>query len=87
MVDGHVKLVDKTVFVSDVNTVEDVSTATGNIEYHGNVEVNGNVCENFSVRTDVAVCSICFLVFQYRLLFILVLGSCCVRWLLHFLFW
>ncbi len=52
MVDGHVKLVDETVFVSDVYTVEDVSTATGNIEYHGNVEVNGNVCENFSVRTD-----------------------------------
>lgn len=52
MVDGHVKLVDGMVFVSDVYTVEDVSTATGNIEYHGNVEVNGNVCENFSVRTD-----------------------------------
>lgn len=52
MVDGHVKLVDNTVFVSDVYTVEDVSTATGNIEYHGNVEVRGNVCENFSIRTD-----------------------------------
>lgn len=52
MVDGHVKLVDNTVFVSDVYTVEDVSTATGNIEYHGNVEVNGNVCENFSIRTN-----------------------------------
>lgn len=52
MVDGHVKLIEGTVFVSDVYTVEDVSTATGNIEYHGNVEVKGNVCENFSVRTD-----------------------------------
>ena len=52
MVDGHVKFVDGTVFVSDVYTVEDVSTATGNIDYHGNVEVRGNVCENFSVRTD-----------------------------------
>ncbi|MDE7207016.1 MAG: FapA family protein, partial [Lachnospiraceae bacterium] len=52
MVDGHVKLIDGTVFVSDVYTVDDVSTATGNIEYHGNVEVKGNVCENFSVRTD-----------------------------------
>lgn len=52
MVDGHVKLIDDTVFVSDVYTVEDVSTATGNIDYHGNVEVNGNVCENFSIRTD-----------------------------------
>lgn len=52
MVDGHTKLIDGTVFVSDVYTVEDVSTATGNIEYHGNVEVRGNVCENFSIRTD-----------------------------------
>ena len=52
MVDGHVSLVDDTVFVSDVYSVEDVSTATGNIEYHGNVEVKGNVCENFSVKTD-----------------------------------
>ena len=52
MVDGHVSLVDDTVFVSDVYSVEDVSTATGNIEYHGNVEVKGNVCENFSIKTD-----------------------------------
>lgn len=52
MVDGHVSLVDKAVFVSDVYSVEDVGTSTGNIEYHGDVEVKGNVCENFSVRTD-----------------------------------
>ena len=52
MVDGHVSLVDGTVFVSDIYCVEDVSTATGNIEYHGNVEVKGNVCENFSIKTD-----------------------------------
>lgn len=52
MVDGHVSLVDGTVFVSDVYSVEDVSTATGNIEYNGNVEVKGNVCENFSIKTD-----------------------------------
>ena len=52
LVDGHASLVDGTVFVADVYTVEDVSTATGNIEYHGNVEVNGNVCENFSIKTD-----------------------------------
>ncbi len=51
-VDGHVALIDGTVFVTDVYRVEDVSTATGNIEYHGNVEVNGNVCENFSIKTD-----------------------------------
>lgn len=52
MVDGHVSLIDDTVFVSDVYSVEDVSTATGNIEYHGDVEVKGNVCENFSIKTD-----------------------------------
>lgn len=52
MVNGHVSLVDGTVFVSDVYSVEDVSTATGNIEYNGDVEVKGNVCENFSIKTD-----------------------------------
>lgn len=51
-VDGHTSLVDGTVFVSDVYSVENVGTSTGNIEYHGNVEVKGNVCENFSVKTD-----------------------------------
>lgn len=52
MVDGHASLVDGTVFVTDVYSVENVGTATGNIEYHGNVEVKGNVCENFSIKTD-----------------------------------
>lgn len=52
MVDGHVSLVDRAVFVSDVYSVEDVGTSTGNIEYHGDVEVKGNVCENFSVKTE-----------------------------------
>lgn len=52
MVNGHVSLVDGTVFVSDVYSVDDVSTATGNIEYNGDVEVKGNVCENFSIKTD-----------------------------------
>jgi hypothetical protein len=52
LVDGHASLVDGTVFVSDVYSVQDVDTSTGNIEYHGNVEVKGNVCENFSVKTD-----------------------------------
>ncbi len=51
-VDGNVSLVDNTVFVADVYSVENVGTSTGNIEYHGNVEVKGNVCENFSVKTD-----------------------------------
>ncbi len=52
MVDGHASLVDGTVFVTDVYSVENVGTATGNIEYHGNVEVKGNVCENFSIKTE-----------------------------------
>ena len=51
VVDGHVSLVDGTVFVSDVYSVENVSTATGNIDYHGDVEVKGNVCENFCIKT------------------------------------
>ncbi|MCM1182832.1 MAG: FapA family protein [Roseburia sp.] len=51
MVDGHVALIEGTVFVSDVYTVQDVGTSTGNIEYKGDVEVKGNVCENFSIKT------------------------------------
>ncbi|MDE5696060.1 MAG: FapA family protein, partial [Lachnospiraceae bacterium] len=54
-VDGHASLVDGTVFVASVYSVENVGTSTGNIEYHGNVEVKGNVCENFSIRTDGSV--------------------------------
>lgn len=49
-VDGHVELVEDSVFVSDVLIVENVDTATGNIDYEGNVQVNGNVCTNFEVR-------------------------------------
>lgn len=52
MVDGHASLIEGTVFVSDIYTVQDVSTSTGNIEYNGNVEVKGNVCENFSIKTE-----------------------------------
>lgn len=51
LVDGHVALIEGTVFVSDVYTVQDVGTSTGNIEYKGDVEVKGNVCENFSIKT------------------------------------
>jgi hypothetical protein len=51
-VDGNVSLVEGTVFVTDVYSVQNVDTSTGNIEYHGNVEVKGNVCENFSIKTD-----------------------------------
>ncbi|MCM1253286.1 MAG: FapA family protein [Clostridium sp.] len=50
MVDGHVELVEGSVFVSDVLIVENVDNATGNIDYDGNVQVNGNVCTNFEVK-------------------------------------
>lgn len=50
MVDGHVELVEGSVFVSDELVVENVDTATGNIEYEGNVQINGNVATNFEVK-------------------------------------
>lgn len=50
MVDGHVELVQGSVFVSDVLEVENVDNATGNIDYEGNVKINGNVCTNFEVK-------------------------------------
>lgn len=50
MVDGHVELVEGSVFVSDELVVENVDTATGNIEYEGNVQINGNVATNFEVQ-------------------------------------
>ena len=48
-VDGHVRLVDSTVFVSDVYEVEDVGTATGNIKSEGSVMVKGNVQSGYSI--------------------------------------
>lgn len=50
--DGHVMLVDNSVFVSDVLEVENVDTSTGNLDYEGSVRVNGNVCANFEVRAQ-----------------------------------
>lgn len=50
MVDGHVTLVESTVFVSDVYEVQNVDMSTGNIEYTGSVTVNGNVASNFVVK-------------------------------------
>ncbi|MDE5931867.1 MAG: FapA family protein, partial [Lachnospiraceae bacterium] len=50
MVNGHVELIEGSVFVSDVLTVENVDNATGNIDYEGSVQVNGNVCTNFQVK-------------------------------------
>ncbi len=50
MVNGHVELIEGSVFVSDVLTVENVDNATGNIDYEGSVQVNGNICTNFQVK-------------------------------------
>lgn len=52
LVDGHVELVQGSVFVSDVLVVENVDNATGNIDYQGNVQINGNVCTNFEVKAQ-----------------------------------
>lgn len=49
-VNGHVELVEGTVFVSDELAVENVDNATGNIDYEGNVQINGNVTTNFRVK-------------------------------------
>ncbi|MGN0289675.1 MAG: DUF342 domain-containing protein [Lachnospiraceae bacterium] len=56
-VDGHVTVVEKKVFVSNVMVVENVDLSTGDIEYEGNLQVNGNVCSNFriTVQGDVEV--------------------------------
>ncbi|MBQ7677352.1 MAG: DUF342 domain-containing protein, partial [Lachnospiraceae bacterium] len=49
-VQGHVKLIDEQVFVSDVYEVPaDVDNSTGNIEFPGNVHVAGNVRGGFSI--------------------------------------
>lgn len=50
MVDGHVELVEGSVFVSDELVVENVDNSTGNIDYEGSVRINGNVSTNFQVR-------------------------------------
>lgn len=49
-VDGHVSLVDGTVFVSDVLEVENVDPSTGNIEYEGSILIKGNVTTGYEVR-------------------------------------
>lgn len=49
-VDGHVELVNGSVFVSDELMVENVDNSTGNIDYEGNVQINGNVATNFQVN-------------------------------------
>lgn len=49
-VDGHVKLVDDRVIVSDVYEVKNVDNSTGNIEYEGSIKVSGNIMTNFTVK-------------------------------------
>lgn len=49
-VNGHVKLVDGQVFVSDVYEVENVDNSTGNVEYEGSVRVNQNVLSGFRIK-------------------------------------
>lgn len=50
MVNGHVELIEESVFVSDVLIVENVDNSTGNIDYEGSVQINGNVNTNFQVK-------------------------------------
>ena len=50
MVDGHVSLYGRKVFVSDVYEVENVDNSVGNINYEGSVKINGNVNTNFIVK-------------------------------------
>lgn len=50
LVDGHVELVEGSVFVSDMLEVENVDNSTGNIDYEGSVQINGNVSTNFEVK-------------------------------------
>lgn len=47
---GHVRLIDNTVFATDVYEIENVGTSTGDVEYDGNIQINGNVEDNFTVQ-------------------------------------
>lgn len=51
-VQGHVKLVDGSVVVSNILELDNVDTSTGNIEYDGAVVVKGNVSNNFSIKAQ-----------------------------------
>lgn len=52
-VNGHVQLVDGTVFVSDVYQVPaNVDASTGDITYNGNVEVVGNVNTGYRIEAN-----------------------------------
>lgn len=51
-VQGHVKLIDDKVIVSNILELDNVDTSTGNIEYDGAVVVKGNVSNNFSIKAQ-----------------------------------
>ena len=52
LVNGNVTLVDDTVFVKDVYSVDDVNTSIGNIDYKGDVKIMGSVGSGFSVKAS-----------------------------------
>ena len=51
-INGHVSLIEGSVFVSDVYQVENVGPATGNIESAGSVLVTGNVQAGFRIKAS-----------------------------------
>ncbi len=49
-IDGHVNLIDNTIFVSGVLEVKDVDVSTGDLNFEGNVLVNGNVTTGYKLH-------------------------------------
>ncbi|MCR5651925.1 MAG: FapA family protein [Lachnospiraceae bacterium] len=47
--DGHVNLIDDTVFVSGVLELENVDVATGDVNFEGNISIAGNVATGYKV--------------------------------------
>ncbi|MBO4374020.1 MAG: DUF342 domain-containing protein [Lachnospiraceae bacterium] len=48
-VDGHVNLIDGTIFVSGVLELENVDVSTGDVNFEGNVSVAGNVATGYKL--------------------------------------
>ncbi len=49
-VDGHVNLIEGTVFVSSVLELTNVDVSTGDVEFEGNVRVAGNVATGYKLK-------------------------------------
>jgi len=49
-VDGHVNLIEGTVFVSSVLELTNVDVSTGDVEFEGNVRVAGNVSTGYKLK-------------------------------------